>query len=61
LENEKREVHHAVFKEDDQQIWQAMRTQLNDILAQEQTFQAFMAYLVEDKQARHVKSPGFLR
>jgi len=59
--NEKREVHHAVSIEDDNKIWQAMRTQLNDILAQEQTFQAFMAYLVEDKQARHVESPVFLR
>jgi ribosomal protein L16 Arg81 hydroxylase len=56
--NEKREVHHAVFKEDDQQIWQTMRTQLNDILAQEQTFQAFMVYLVDDQRARHVESPG---
>jgi 50S ribosomal protein L16 3-hydroxylase len=47
--HEQREANHAVFKEDEQQIWQAMRTQLNDILAQEQTLQSFMAYLVEDK------------
>jgi hypothetical protein len=36
-----------------------MRTQLNDILAQEQTLQAFMAYLVEDKRARYVESPAY--
>jgi ribosomal protein L16 Arg81 hydroxylase len=47
--HEKREVQPAVFKEDDQHIWQAMRTQLDEILAQEKTVQAFMAYLVADK------------
>jgi len=56
--SEKREANHAIFKEDDKKTWQAMRTQLNDILAQEQTRQAFMAYLVEDKRARHVESPA---
>ena len=48
--HEKREAHHDVCKEDDNEIWQAMRTQLNDILAQEQTLQAFMAYLVDDQR-----------
>jgi hypothetical protein len=54
---DKRESNSAGFKEDDQHIWQAMRTQLNDILAQEQTLQAFMAYLVENKQAHPVDNP----
>jgi ribosomal protein L16 Arg81 hydroxylase len=57
--SEKREANHAVFKEDDKKTWQAMRTQLNDILAQEQTLQAFIAYLVEDKRARQVESPAY--
>jgi ribosomal protein L16 Arg81 hydroxylase len=49
--SENREASHAIFKEDDKKTWQAMRTQLNDILAQEQTLQAFMAYLVDDQRS----------
>ena len=49
--SEKREANHAVFKEDDEKTWQAMRTQLNDILTQEQTLQAFMDYLVDDQRS----------
>jgi ribosomal protein L16 Arg81 hydroxylase len=54
-----REAHRTVLKEDDKQIWQDMSVQLNDILAQEQTLQAFMAYLLEDKRARHIESPAY--
>jgi hypothetical protein len=54
---DKRDSNSAGLKEDDQHIWQAMRTQLSDVLAQEQTLQAFMAYLVENKRAHHVDSP----
>jgi 50S ribosomal protein L16 3-hydroxylase len=54
---DKRESNSAGLKEEDKHIWQAMRTQLSDVLAQEQTFQAFMAYLVENKRAHHVDSP----
>ena len=39
------------FIGDDKKAWQAMRTQLNDILAQEQTLQAFMDYLVDDQRS----------
>ena len=49
--HEKREAHHSAIKKDDNEIWQAMRTQLNDILAQEQTLQAFMAYLVDERRS----------
>jgi 50S ribosomal protein L16 3-hydroxylase len=43
---DKRELNSAgLKKEEDQHIWQAMRLQLSDVLAQEQTLQAFMAYL----------------
>jgi hypothetical protein len=40
-------------------IWEDMRTDLNTILTQEQTFQAFPAYLVDAKRARNVESPAY--
>jgi 50S ribosomal protein L16 3-hydroxylase len=54
---EKREAGGAAFDQADQKTWEDMRAQLHDVLDQEQTRQAFMAYLVEDKRARHVESP----
>lgn len=48
----------VVLHEDDKQVWQAMRMQLNDILGQEETFRAFLAYLVDEKRARSSESPA---
>ena len=45
---EQRQTQDAPLKDDDKKIWQDIRTQLNAILAQEQTFQAFLTYLVND-------------
>jgi 50S ribosomal protein L16 3-hydroxylase len=41
----------------DKNIWEDMRTQLDVVLAQEQTFRDFMAYLLEAKRARSVEFP----
>jgi 50S ribosomal protein L16 3-hydroxylase len=46
-------------KELDKQLWQDMRARLNVLLAQEQTFHEFMAYLVDTKRTRIVESPAF--
>jgi hypothetical protein len=35
-----------------------MRTQLQQVLAEEQTFQAFLAYLGDPKRARSIESPA---
>jgi hypothetical protein len=43
----------------DDRLWGEMRAQLNALLAQEDTFQAFLAYLVDAKRARSVESPAF--
>jgi hypothetical protein len=40
------------------QLWENMRTQLNDVLAHEQTFQEFTAYLVDTKRPRTIESPA---
>jgi ribosomal protein L16 Arg81 hydroxylase len=42
----------------DKHIWEAMRVQLTTVLAQEETFQAFLAYLVDAKRARSSESPA---
>jgi ribosomal protein L16 Arg81 hydroxylase len=44
-------------QEDDKKIWDEMRAQLHAVLAQEQTFQEFLAYLVDDKRAWSGESP----
>ena len=49
----------AATREHDMQSWEDMRTQLNDILAQEATYQAFLAYLVDVKRARSLESPAY--
>jgi hypothetical protein len=46
-------------QEGDKKIWQEMCTELQAILAQEQTLQKFLAYLVDAKRARSVESPAF--
>jgi ribosomal protein L16 Arg81 hydroxylase len=48
-----------VLQESDEKTWADMRSQLAAILAQEETFQAFLAYLVDTKRARNVESPAF--
>jgi ribosomal protein L16 Arg81 hydroxylase len=45
-------------KEHDLQSWEEMRAQLHDILAHEETYQAFLAYLVDAERARSVESPA---
>jgi 50S ribosomal protein L16 3-hydroxylase len=40
------------------QCWEDMRAQLQHVLAQEQTFQEFLAYLVDPKQARNIEGPA---
>jgi ribosomal protein L16 Arg81 hydroxylase len=49
---------HPVPQEDDKKVWEEMCAQLNDILGQEETFQAFLTYLVDAKRARSVESPA---
>jgi hypothetical protein len=44
-------------REGDKKIWQDMCADLHTILAQEQTLQEFLAYLVDAKRARGVESP----
>jgi ribosomal protein L16 Arg81 hydroxylase len=39
-------------------LWEDMRAQLNSVLAQEQTFQEFMAYLVDPQRSRRIESPA---
>jgi hypothetical protein len=45
-------------QEDDKKIWDEMRTQLYAVLVQGQTFQEFLAYLVDDKRAWSGESPA---
>lgn len=40
------------------QRWEAMRAQLQQVLAQEQTFQEFLAYLVDPTRARSLEPPA---
>lgn len=42
----------------DDHVWGEMRTQLATLLAQEETLQAFLAYLVDAKRARRSESPA---
>jgi hypothetical protein len=49
----------AASQEHDIQSWEDMRAQLNDILAQEETYHAFLAYLVDAQRARRVESPAY--
>jgi ribosomal protein L16 Arg81 hydroxylase len=53
-----READRLVPQEGDKKIWQEMCTDLHAILAQEQTLQEFLAYLVDAKRARSVESPA---
>jgi ribosomal protein L16 Arg81 hydroxylase len=46
-------------QEHDLQSWEEMRAQLNDILACKETYQAFLAYLVDAQRARSVESPAY--
>jgi len=45
-------------REHDIQSWEDMRAQLNDVLAQPETYQAFLAYLVDTKRCRSIESPA---
>jgi ribosomal protein L16 Arg81 hydroxylase len=45
-------------KEHDLQSWEEMHAQLNDILVGEETYQAFLAYLVDAQRARSVERPA---
>ena len=45
-------------REEDHNLWAAMRAQLTDLLAEEQTLQAFLAYLVDAQRARGIESPA---
>ena len=47
----------AVAEASDTQLWAEMRAQLQTILAQEQTFQAFRAYLVDGQRAQSIDRP----
>jgi hypothetical protein len=40
------------------QCWEAMRAQLQQVLAQEQTFQEFLAYLVNPTRAQSLEPPA---
>ena len=53
------ETGRPTVQEDDKKIWQDMRAELTTLLAQEQTFQAFLAYLVDAKRAQHAESPAY--
>jgi ribosomal protein L16 Arg81 hydroxylase len=44
--------------EQDDNIWAEMRAQLTALLAQEETFQAFLAYLMDAKRADRGESPA---
>jgi ribosomal protein L16 Arg81 hydroxylase len=50
---DKRQAKSPGLKEEDKKIWQDMRTQLYDVLAQEQTMQAFLTYLADNKRTEH--------
>ena len=43
----------------DLRSWEDMRVQLHDLLAQEATYHAFLAYLVDAQRARSVESPAY--
>jgi hypothetical protein len=40
------------------QSWDEMRAQLQQVLAEEQTFQAFLGYLMDPQRARSIESPA---
>jgi hypothetical protein len=48
-----------VSQEHDTQSWEEMRAQLNEFLAGEETYRAFLAYLVDRQRARTVESPAY--
>jgi 50S ribosomal protein L16 3-hydroxylase len=48
----------AVRAEQAQQWWEAMRAQLQQVLARDETFQEFLAYLVDPQRARSVEPPA---
>jgi ribosomal protein L16 Arg81 hydroxylase len=48
----------AVRAEQARSWWEAMRAQLQQILAREETFQAFLAYLVDPQRARGADPPA---
>jgi ribosomal protein L16 Arg81 hydroxylase len=52
------EADRLVPQEGDKKIWRDMCTDLHAILAQEQTLQEFLAYLMDAKRARSVESPA---
>ena len=53
------EAGEPVSQEHDTQSWEEMRAQLNDLLACEETYQAFLAYLVDRQRASTVESPAY--
>ena len=59
FENEKYISIALSSKEHDLQSCEEMRAQLNDILAHEATYQAFLAYLVDAQSVRSVASPAY--
>jgi ribosomal protein L16 Arg81 hydroxylase len=52
------ETDDLVPRDPDKQLWEDMRAQLNSLLAQEQTFDDFMAYLVDTKRTPRGESPA---
>jgi 50S ribosomal protein L16 3-hydroxylase len=48
----------AVGAERAQQWWEAMRAQLQQVLSRDETFQEFLAYLVDPQRARSVEPPA---
>jgi ribosomal protein L16 Arg81 hydroxylase len=52
------ETTNPVPQEPDTQLWEDMRAQLHSVLAQDQTFYDFMAYLVDTKRTRSAESPA---
>jgi hypothetical protein len=40
------------------QHWEALRAQLQQVLAQDQTFEAFLAYLVDPQRAHGIDPPS---
>jgi 50S ribosomal protein L16 3-hydroxylase len=52
------EAGRAAAQEHERQSWEDMRAQLNAILAQPETYQAFLTYLVDRQRARPVESPA---
>jgi 50S ribosomal protein L16 3-hydroxylase len=52
------ETGHPARSEHAHQRWEDMRAQLQHVLAQDQTFEEFLAYLVDPKRARSIEPPA---